>query len=70
MSIARRSLRLGGPAHGEDAENTNDELPNISHDDDADIDEEMVYSLSENGLREFYFKLKKYLKAHLRNLVR
>ena len=53
LPIARRSLRLGGPAHGEDAENTNDELPNISHDDDADIDEKMVYSVSENGLREF-----------------
>ena len=70
MPIAHRSLHLGGPTHGEDAENTNDELPNISHDDDADIDEEMEYYLSENCLREFYFKLKKYLKAHLRKLVR
>ena len=59
MLIAHRSLNLGGPTHVEDAKNTNDELPNISHDDDANIDEEMVYYVSKNGLREFYFKLKK-----------
>ena len=53
LPIARRSIHLGGPAHGEDAKNTNDELPNISLDDDVDIDEEMVYSVSENGLTNF-----------------
>lgn len=61
MSIAHRSLRLGVPAHGEDVENNNDELPNISHDDDhvqVDIVEDMLYFVSENGLRDFYFKLK------------
>lgn len=61
LSIARRNLHLGGPTHGEYVENNNDELPNISHDDDhvqADIAEDVVYSISENGLRDFYFKLK------------
>jgi hypothetical protein len=61
LPLARRSLRLGGLVHGEDVDNTNDQLPNISHDDDHvqdDIVEDLVYSGSESGLRDFYFKLK------------
>ena len=53
LSLARRSLCLGGLVHGEDFNNTNDQLPDISHDDDhvqAVIDEELVYSILESGL--------------------
>jgi hypothetical protein len=61
LSLAHRSLRLGGLVHGEDVDNTNDQLPNISHDDDHvqdDIVEGMVYSESKSGLRDLFFKLK------------
>ena len=61
MSLAHRSLCLGGLLYGEYADNTNDQLPNISHDYyhvQADIAKDLVYSLSKLGLRDFYFKLK------------
>ena len=32
LSLARRSLCLGGSVHGEDDDNTNDQLLDISHD--------------------------------------
>ena len=59
--LARRSLHLGGSVHEEDANNTNDHLLDISHDDDhvqAAIDEDMWYSRSKSGLRDLYLKLK------------
>ena len=62
MLLARRSLRLGtGLVHGEDADNTNDHHPNISHNDDhaqANIAEGLVFSESESGLRDLFYKLK------------
>ena len=64
MSLARRSLCLGGSVHGEDADNTNDQLLDISHDDDhvqAIIDEDLVYSVSQTVLRDLYFKIKTYI---------
>ena len=63
MPLARRSLCLGtGLVHGEDADNTNDHHPNISHNDDhaqANIAEGLVFSKSESGLRDLFYKLKK-----------
>jgi len=62
LPLARRSLRLGtGLVHGEDADNTNDHHPNISHNDDhtqANIAEGLVFSESESGLRDLFYKLK------------
>ena len=61
LPLACKRLCLGGLVHGEDVDNTNDQLPNISHDDDhvqADIAKDLVYSGSKLGLRDFYFKLK------------
>ena len=46
LSLDRTSPRLGGSIHGQDTNNTNEQPPNISHDDDhvqADIVEDMVY---------------------------
>jgi hypothetical protein len=57
LFLACRSLCLGGSIHGDDADNTNDQLPNISHDHLQDSIEKMVY-FGEADLREFYFKLK------------
>ena len=59
--LDHRSLCLGGSVHGEDADNTNDHLPDISHDDDHlqdAIDEDLVYSGSESSLWDLYLKLK------------
>ena len=61
LPIARKSLCLGGSVHGEDADNTNDILPDISHDVDhvqVSIDEDLVYSGSESCLQDLYLKLK------------
>ena len=30
--LAHRSLRLGGSVYGQDVDNTNDQIPNLSHD--------------------------------------
>jgi hypothetical protein len=57
LSPACRSLCLGGSNHGDDDENTYDQLPDISHDHLQDSIEKMVYS-GEGHLREFYLKLK------------
>ena len=63
MLLARRSLRLGiDLVHGEDADNTNDHHPNISHVDFNSQDtiiEILVFSESELGLRDLFYKLKK-----------
>jgi hypothetical protein len=61
LSVAHKSLSLGGLVHGEYCNNTNDQLPNISHDDDhvqPYIVKGMVYSESESDLRDLFFKLK------------
>ena len=62
MPLARRSLRLDTALiHGEDADNTNDHHPNISHNDDhaqVNIFECLVFSKLESGLRELFYKLK------------
>ena len=68
LSLARKTLCLGGSIHGEFDGNTNDQLPDISHDDDhvqAAIDEDLVYSGFELGLRDLHLKLKQLLKAHI-----
>jgi hypothetical protein len=56
LSLACKSLHLGGLVHGEYYDNNNDQIPNISHDDDhvqADIVEDLVYFGSESSLRDF-----------------
>ena len=53
LPLARRILLLGGSVHGEDVDNTNYQLCDISYDDDnvqATIDEDLVYFGSESGL--------------------
>ena len=61
MPLARRRLCLGGSIEWEDVDDTNDQLPDISHDDDHvqdAIDEYLVYYESKSGLRDLYLKLK------------
>ena len=61
MTLARKSIHLGGSVHGEDANNTNDHLHDISHDYDHVqdvIDEYFLYSGSKSSLWDLYLKLK------------